>query len=94
MLIPRFTLRGYLWLTVAVAALGTVGSFALRGHRWAVAVLAALGLVPFLFLVFALLFALAWVFVEGALARARAKQQPGSPFATDRPAEQLLPPVR
>jgi hypothetical protein len=47
-----------------------------------------------LFLVFALLFALAWVFVEGALARARAKQQPGSPFATDRPAEQLLPPVR
>lgn len=94
MLIPRFTLRTYLWATLGVALLGSAGAAAVRGHRWGLAMMAAAAFVPFAFALYALFFVLAWGFVEGALARAKRREQPTSPFATDRPAEQILPPMQ
>ncbi len=94
MLIPRFSLRAYFVATLLMALVGIAGSFALRGHDWAVAVLAALGSLVVLFVLYAVAFICAWGFVEIALARAQRRQRPASPFATDRPAPQILPPVK
>ncbi|GIW92088.1 MAG: hypothetical protein KatS3mg110_0129 [Pirellulaceae bacterium] len=94
MLIPRFTLRTYFVVCVMVALMGVVANYAWKGQTWAVALLAAVGSFVVMFVLYAAAFIGAWGFVEIALARARRRQQPTSPFATDRPAPQVLPPVR
>jgi len=91
MFIPRYSIRTYFITTVVLAIFCVVLGYAIDGRLWArgvsVAVIAAVGA----FGMYALLFAIAWVFVEGRSALKKSPLQ--SPFASDQPPKQILPPM-
>ncbi len=91
MLVPRFSLRGYLLATIVAAIFFVVMSFAVRGSAWALGFAVGLGSLVVAFAAYGLVFAAAWYFVEVRLARDRVT--PTSPFASDLPPEQVLPPT-
>jgi len=91
MLIPRVSLRTYFVATLVLAIFCVVLGFAVDGREWAAGVsLAIIGAVGALAM-YAVLFAIAWVFVEGRMAAQH--PQPASPFITDEPPKQVMPPV-
>jgi len=91
MLIPRFTLRWMLAITAVVAAFAWIASLAVRGSIWAVAVCVAAGSVPAMFLLYAIVFAAAFMMAR-ALERRRVPPHGDTPFATATPPPQLVPP--
>jgi hypothetical protein len=91
MLVPRFSIRTYFVATLVVAPLFVAFGYALEGRTWAVAIMTGVGALAAAFAVYALFFAIAWLFVERRLAIQ--KPSPQSPFATDLPPQQVLPPV-
>jgi hypothetical protein len=91
MLIPRFSLRQLLVITTASAIFCYVIAMATRGHQWAMAISIAVSSVLGAFLVYAFLFAGAWVLTLGG--RLFTKQNvSASPFATGTPPPQLITP--
>jgi hypothetical protein len=91
MLIPKFSLRSLLLLMALVGAVSLVISMAVQGQAWAIAVSAALaGLVATfaLFVMFFLLAAPMALLVESLGGR----PVPASPFATQQPPPQIIPP--
>ncbi len=91
MLIPKFSIRFLLGLMTAVAVFCLIASFAMQGQAWALALCLALGSLLSVFLSYALYF---WLTLPLSLldAALRGPPQPTSPFATDRPPPQILPP--
>ena len=91
MLIPRFSVRTLLLLTVAVAVYCLCLTLAFSGHLWAIGLGAAIHSVILLLMLHALVFAMtapiAWAY--GSLGKQPA---PASPFATEQPPPQLVPP--
>jgi len=91
MLIPRFSVRSYFIATVVLAIFFVMLGCAVNGQGWArgvsVAIIGAAGT----FAVYAVLFAIAWSFVEGRALLV--KPRPQSPFAGDDPPKQIIPPV-
>jgi hypothetical protein len=91
MFIPRFSIRTYFVATVLLAIFCVVLGYAIDGRLWArgisVALIAAVGA----FGMYAILFAIAWVFVEGRELRRYTKPQ--NPFVSDEPPKQVMPPV-
>ena len=92
MLIPRFTIRSLFRLITLCAAFFWFLAHAVRGQPWAAAVSIALGALIVVFVcyavVFGLAFALAARFGSGGQSAAS-----GSPFASDRPPPQFVPPT-
>jgi hypothetical protein len=90
MLIPRFTIRGLLLLTFGGSLLSLVFSFAARGQQWAIAVSLAVAETLLAFLVYGVLFGLAY-FLASLAGRVVARPKASSPFAAG-PPPQILPP--
>jgi hypothetical protein len=91
MLIPRYSIRTYFVTTVLLAIFCVVLGYAIDGQLWARGVSVGVISAVAAFGMYALLFAIAWFFVEG-----RAMLQhtpPQSPFVSDEPPKQVLPPV-
>lgn len=93
MLVPQYSLRWILGLTLGVILLSLVGQQAYAGAHWAVGILAACGALVALFVLLAILY-----FVVAGLARIASWFQPGevgsSPFATHNPPPQWVPSQR
>jgi len=91
MFIPRYSIRTYFIATVVLAIFSVIFGYAIDGSLWArgvtVAVIGAAGA----FGIYAVLFAIAWIFVEGRMAMEVPVAQ--SPFVTDEPPKQVMPPV-
>lgn len=92
MLIPQFSLRRLLGVMAALAVVSLIASFGVRGHSWALAATGALAATALAFLAYFL----AWLFAAGAsgciyLLKLR-QPTPESPFATHKPAPQVLEP--
>jgi len=77
-LAPQFTLRWLLGLTTVCAFLFAVFGMAARGRGWAIGISAALGSVALMAMVYALLFACAWV--AAMIVRRPAAAEGDSPF--------------
>lgn len=93
MLVPQFTLRWILGLTLGVILLSLLAQQAYGGALWAFGVLAALGAVVALFILMAALFLVAWAL--SVLIGLAGPRHPGqSPFATDAPPPQWVPSPR
>jgi hypothetical protein len=90
MLIPRFTIRGLLLLTFGGSLLSLVFSFAVRGQLWAIAVSLAVAGTLIAFLLYGVLFGLAYLLASMA-GRAVPRAKASSPFAAG-PPPQILPP--
>lgn len=91
-LIPRFTLRWLLGLTVVAAVISFVLMQAVRNSQaWALGMVIAMESVVLVFGVYAWFFAMAWFF---ALLRRSTVRPPvaSSPFASAGPPAQLVPP--
>jgi uncharacterized membrane protein len=95
MLLPRLSTRQFLLTimvaTVAIAPLLIAIGYAYEGNEWALGLFVALASVVGAFMLYALLFAVAWVFVESRYRDDRPKAQ--NPFATEAPPQQVVPPV-
>lgn len=91
MWIPRLSLKSLLAIVTGLCLYFVVVTFAARGNAAAQAVSAALGSLVLAAFVYALLF-LAALFVATLPGIAGRKKPPASPFATDRPPPQVLPP--
>ncbi|MEO8497451.1 MAG: hypothetical protein ABI614_20460, partial [Planctomycetota bacterium] len=61
MLIPRFSLRQLLAVTTASALFCYVVGMATRGHQWAIAISTAVSSVLLAFVLYAAVFAVAWL---------------------------------
>jgi uncharacterized membrane protein len=92
MILPQFSIRWLMGATAAMAALSLVASFAYKGQPWAVGVLGALGSLALTFAAYAAFWLIA-VCVAG-LVRVVRREAPraDSPFATHKPAPQVLEP--
>ena len=91
MLIPRFSLRQLLAITTASAIFFYVVAMATRGFQWAIVVSIAGSSVLLALLVYAVLFAVAWLLtLLGSLFTAR--HAAASPFANAAPPPQLITP--
>ena len=91
MLIPRFTLGWLFSATTVLAVFFLVVTLAVEGQPWAVGVSVALSSLVVIALIHALMFALIWPITEHRRRVARVRQ-PDSPFATDAPPPQIVPP--
>lgn len=92
MLIPRFSLRWLLGLTLVCSLYFVVLAAAVRGAQWAIALSVATGSVAVVATVQIFCFLLAWSL--GKTFRIfRVRELPQSPFATARPAPQVLRPL-
>lgn len=92
MLIPRFTIR---WLLVLMTVSGfffLLVGFGVRGHSWALAISLAIFSVVFAFACYFVFFLGAFFFASlfGIVQRPKSAE---SPFATERPPPQLVPPA-
>ena len=92
MLIPRFSIRWLLIVTAVFAAFFFLVSVAVRGEPWAIAVSVALGSLALLVVIHAGFFLVAWLIAE-MIGLAWRPQQPESPFATEKPPPQIVPPT-
>ena len=91
MLIPRFSLAWIFAATAVVAVFFLIVSLAVDGKPWAVGVSVALSSRALTALVHAVMFLLIWPFTEHRR-RVASHRRPGSPFATDEPPTQIIPP--
>lgn len=93
MLLPKFSLRQYFAVVTAISVLSLVVVYAARGHDWAFALLVALGTLAATFLLFAVMYvAAAPVAAINSSLRRYAEGQPTTPFATQLPPPQIIPP--
>ncbi len=91
MLIPRFSLRWLLLLTTACAFFFLIMRFAAQGKHWAIGVVAAVTTLMTAFLVYGLLFSLAFLLAQ-LFRFVRPASTPASPFAMDSLPPQVIPP--
>ncbi|MCA9122864.1 MAG: hypothetical protein KDB11_21910 [Planctomycetales bacterium] len=91
MLLPRFSLLQLLSITTVSAVFCYVIAMATRGHQWAMAISIATSSVLCAFVVYAMLFAVAWMLTLLGSSFA-AKKVAASPFATAAPPPQLITP--
>ena len=91
MLIPRFSLRQLLAITTASALFCYVIAMATRGQQWAIAISLAISSVLLALVVYAAVFAIAWLLtlMGGLFAR---QNVAASPFANAAPPPQLVTP--
>lgn len=92
MLIPRFSIRSLLLLTTGCGFVFLILNFGVRGHFWARAVWIGLASLLLSFVLFAAFFAGAFV-LASLFGMVRREPKAASPFATDRPPPQVIPPV-
>ena len=91
MLIPRFSLGWLFSATTVLAVFFLVVTLAVEGRPWAIGVSVAFSSLVVIALVHALMFALIWPITEHRRRVGRVRQ-PTSPFATELPPPQILPP--
>jgi uncharacterized oligopeptide transporter (OPT) family protein len=92
MLIPRYSLRWMLGVTACCALISTVLSFALRGQPWALGLSLALGVLIGCFLVYGVVFVVAYQ-LANLLRVSRRAPLTGSPFASEnQPPPQVVVP--
>jgi len=89
-MIRRFSIAHLLIACTLIAVLASVGRFAIGGAIWAQAILAVIG-ITLAWLVMHLGFVSAG-YVVTLLARRLFPEKAQSPFATDTPAPQIIPP--
>lgn len=91
MLIPRFSLRQLLTFTTVSALFCYLLAMAAHGHQWAIAISLAISSVHCALIVYAAVFAVAWLLtvVIGLFTRQHAAS---SPFATAVPPPQFVTP--
>jgi hypothetical protein len=92
MLIPRYSLRWMLGVVTVCAVISTIFSFAIQGQAWALAFSLALGLLITCFLLYGIMFVIAYELAR--LLRVTQRQpHDGSPFAseTQPPPRQIVP---
>lgn len=91
MLAPQFSLRKLLFFTVLCCLFAYLISMAVRGEQWALPfVIVGIAAVTAMVL-YAVFFLIGWIF-SLLLKDRRRKPNTESPFASDRPAPQILPP--
>ena len=91
MLIPRFSLGWIFSATTVLAVFFLVVALAVDGKPWAVGVSVALSSLVVIAVIHAFMFFLIWPLTEHRRRVARVRQ-PDSPFATDAPPPQIIPP--
>ena len=91
MLLPKFSIRLLLVTMAALGVLSIAFKYALDGHAWAIASFMALGMLVVMFALYsaAFLIGLAFGAVDAAI---RPVPRPTTPFATNQPPPQILPP--
>ena len=88
-ILPRFTIRSFLWITAALAVLSIAVSGAIGGNRWAQGMTLGVAFLGLVFSLFSLIFAMAFV----ASSRHKAVQATSSPFAGQDPPDQVMVPI-
>ena len=88
---PRFSIRSLLILPTASSFVCLVAMFAVQGSLWALAVTISLLGLSVSFVAYALVFAVAYL-LASSVAMARASATSGTPFATQTPPPQIIPP--
>ncbi|MHB0960947.1 MAG: hypothetical protein ACYC0X_33725 [Pirellulaceae bacterium] len=91
MLIPRFTLRRLLLLMTASGVFFLIVAQAVDGHAWAIGVSLAGASLLLSFLVYGILFVLAYLLAT-ILGWIRSPVAVSTPFATLEPPPQIIPP--
>jgi hypothetical protein len=90
-LLPRLSFRVLLGLVTVAAVLAFVGRMAVFGSPFALAVLFSLGTIALVFVIFAILFLIAWV--PAVIGRDPYQDvHLGNPFSADQLPPQVLPP--
>lgn len=93
MLLPKFSLRQYFAVVTAISVISLVVVYAARGHDWAFSLLVSLGTLATTFVVLAVLYvAAAPIAAINNSLRSHAERQPTTPFATQLPPPQIIPP--
>ncbi len=90
MLLPRLSLRALLGGTAGCAVGFLIAKMAVSGHAWAWGVTILLAWSLMMFLLFGLLFSMAWSFRR--IGNRGRKPKTTSPFATDSLPPQIIPP--
>jgi hypothetical protein len=88
-ILPRFTVRTFLWSTAVLGGCSWVVARAIRGERWAQGSALAMLFLAMVFLLYAIAYAAAYVVAS----RAPKVTPPTSPFAGQDPPEQVMVPV-
>jgi hypothetical protein len=91
MLMPKFHIKHILMAMTLLAGLCVFVKFAIDGQLWAVSLCVGLAALATIFIVYALTFLAAspLILVDATL---RLQQPPTTPFATNEPPPQILPP--
>jgi len=92
MILPQFSIRWLFGATAAMAALSLVASFGYRGQAWAIAIWGALGALVLTFVAYAGTWLVAMGVAGILYLLRREKPHAESPFATHKPAPQVLEP--
>ncbi len=91
MLLPKFSIRLLLAIMTALGVLSIAFKYALDGQAWAIASFLALGMLAVIFALYGGAFLIGATF--GAIDSAiRPAPLPTTPFATNQPPPQILPP--
>lgn len=91
MLLPKFSIRLLLAAMAAIGVLSIAFKYALDGRAWAISSFMALGMLGLMFAFYSAAFLIGSVF--GAIDSAiRPGPRPTTPFATNQPPPQILPP--
>lgn len=90
MIVPQFSLRQLLFIVALCGVFSVVLANATQGAPWAIAICVVLGWFLLLFTLFAIVFAVAWLF---AIVMGSSTERPrlGSPLAADAPAPVVAP---
>ena len=88
-ILPRFSIRKFLWVTALLGGVSLVIARAVRGEIWAMAFSLSLLFVGLAFVLFTLVYAMAFVINV----RSPRVIPPTSPFAGENPPEQIMVPV-
>jgi hypothetical protein len=91
MILPKYSIRILLIAMVGIGVLSLVGRYAVQGQSWAIAMLLCALLVGMMFAnyIFAFLIALVGSLLDAMF---RPVSMPTTPFATNQPPAQVLPP--
>lgn len=88
-ILPRFTVRTFLWVTAVLGGVSWVVARAVRGEVWAQGVSFAFLFIAILFYLFAKTYAATYMITS----RTPKVAPPTSPFAGEDPPEQIMVPV-
>lgn len=91
MLIPRYTLRRLLLLMTCISVFCVIVAQAVGGKAWAISVSLAAASLLMCFLVYGVLFGVAYL-LASMLGVTRRSANVGTPFATAEPPLQMVPP--